>query len=66
MILPVVIDMDKCGKIKDCPGEGLCIKVCEQGALIEKDGELVLVPENCDDCDLCIQSCPNQAITKAE
>lgn len=58
--------MDKCGKIKDCPGEGLCIKVCEQGALIEKDGELVLILENCDDCDLCIQSCPNQAITKAE
>ncbi len=56
--------MEKCGKIKDCSGEGLCIKVCEQGALIEEDGELVLVPEKCDDCDICIQSCPNQAISK--
>lgn len=62
--MPVVIDMEKCGKIKDCSGEGLCIKVCEQGALIEEDGELVLVPEKCDDCDICIQSCPNQAISK--
>ena len=62
--MPVVIDMEKCGKIKDCPGEVLCIKVCEQGALIEEDGEIVLVPENCDDCDICIQSCPNQAISK--
>jgi len=62
--MPVVIDMEKCGKIKDCPGEGLCIKVFEQGALIEEDGEIVLVPENCDDCDICIQSCPNQAISK--
>ncbi|MCE5214066.1 MAG: 4Fe-4S binding protein [Methanobacterium sp.] len=62
--MPVVIDMEKCWKIKDCSGEGLCIKVCEQGALIEEDGELVLVPEKCDDCDICIQSCPNQAISK--
>jgi len=62
--MPVLIDMEKCGKIKDCPGEGLCIKVCEAGALIEEDGEIVLVPENCDDCDICIQSCTNEAITK--
>ncbi len=62
--MPVEIDMEKCGKINDCPGQGLCIKICEQGALIEEDGELVLIPEKCDDCDLCIQSCPNQAISK--
>ncbi|MGO9387551.1 MAG: 4Fe-4S binding protein [Methanobacterium sp.] len=64
--MPVIIDSEKCGKIKDCPGEGLCIKVCEAGALIEEDGEIVLVPENCDDCDICIQSCPNEAISKKE
>jgi len=23
--MPVNIDTEKCGKIKDCPGEGLCI-----------------------------------------
>ena len=33
-MMPVIIDSEKCGKIKDCPGEGLCIKVCEAGALI--------------------------------
>ena len=45
--------------------EKLCIKLCEQGAIIEEDGDVKIVPENCDDCDLCIQNCPNQAISKA-
>ena len=63
-LVPVTIDTEKCGKIDNCPGEGLCIKLCEQGALIEKDGDVVLISENCDDCDLCIQNCPNQAISK--
>ena len=49
--MPVVIDLEKCGKINDCPGEGLCIKLCEEGALVEEDGELVLYMEKCDDCD---------------
>ncbi|MCC7551367.1 MAG: 4Fe-4S binding protein [Methanobacterium sp.] len=61
----VVIDTEKCGNITDCPVEGLCTKICEQGALVEEDGQLVLHAEKCDDCDLCIQNCPNQAISKA-
>ncbi len=52
--VPVTIDTEKCGKIDNCPGEGLCIKLCEQGALIEKEGDVVLISENCDDCELCI------------
>ena len=64
ILMPVTIDTEKCGKIENCPGEGLCIKLCEQGALVEEEGDVVLVPENCDDCDLCIQNCPNQAISK--
>ncbi|MCK9151958.1 4Fe-4S binding protein [Methanobacterium alcaliphilum] len=63
--MPVIIDNEKCGKIKNCPGAGLCIKICEKGALIEENGELVLIDEKCDNCDLCITSCPNKAITKA-
>jgi len=63
-IMPVSIDTEKCGKIQNCPGEGLCIKLCEKGALVEESGDVVLVPENCDDCDICIQNCPNQAISK--
>jgi NAD-dependent dihydropyrimidine dehydrogenase PreA subunit len=63
--MPVTIDAEKCGKITNCPGEGLCIKICEKGALVEENGDVVIKPENCDDCDLCIQNCPNQAISKA-
>jgi NAD-dependent dihydropyrimidine dehydrogenase PreA subunit len=63
--MAVVIDADKCGNISNCPVEGLCIKICEQGALVEEDGDLVLHADKCDDCDLCIQNCPNQAISKA-
>lgn len=64
--MPVTIDTDKCGKIVNCPLEGICIKICEQEALVEENNDVVLVPENCDDCDLCIQNCPNQAISKSD
>ncbi len=64
MIMPVIIDTEKCGKIQNCPGEGLCIKICEQNAIEEREGDVFLIPEKCDDCDLCIQSCPNKAISK--
>jgi ferredoxin len=64
IIMPVIIDTEKCGKIENCPGEGLCIKICEKGALEEKDGDIVIIPEKCDNCDLCMQNCPNQAISK--
>ena len=47
--MAVKIDSDVCGHIENCPVQGLCIKLCEQGAII----------------DLCIQNCPNQAISKA-
>ena len=63
--MAVKIDSDVCGHIENCPVQGLCIKLCEQGAIIEEDGDVKIVPENCDDCDLCIQKCPNQAISKA-
>ncbi len=62
--MPVKIDQDKCGGISSCPGEGLCIKLCEKGALENDNNHIVLIEENCDDCDLCIQNCPNQAIIK--
>ncbi len=42
-LMPVTIDTEKCGKISNCPGEGLCIKLCEKGALIEEDGDVVIV-----------------------
>lgn len=62
----IVIDAEKCAKIEDCPGEGLCVKVCEQGAIVEDNGEPVVVPEKCTDCELCVQTCPNLAISNEE
>ena len=64
--MPVIIDTDKCGKIENCPGEGLCIKLCEEEALVEKDGDVVIISENCNDCELCVMNCPNEAISKVE
>lgn len=62
--MAIKIDEEKCGKISNCSGDGLCIKLCEQGALVEEDGDVKIIAEKCDDCDLCIQNCPNQAISK--
>ena len=52
--MAVNIDSDKCGHIENCPVQGLCVKICEQGALVEEDGDVKIIPEKCDDCDLCI------------
>jgi Fe-S-cluster-containing hydrogenase component 2 len=62
--MTIKIDVEKCGKIENCPGEGLCIKICETNALIEEDSDVKVIDEKCDDCDLCIQNCPNNAIEK--
>ena len=64
IIMAVKIDSEACGHIENCPVQGLCVKICEQGALIEENGDVTIVAEKCDDCDLCIQNCPNQAISK--
>ena len=60
--MAVKIDPDACGHIENCPVQGLCVKICEQGALVEENGDVAIIAEKCDDCDLCIQNCPNQAI----
>jgi ferredoxin len=60
----VIIDTEKCGKIENCSGEGLYIKICGHGALTEENEDVVLVPEKYDDCDSDIQNCPDQAISK--
>lgn len=64
-MMTVKVDAEKCGNISNCPGDGLCIKICEQQALIDDDGNLKVIDDKCDDCDLCIANCPNQAISKA-
>ena len=62
--MTVIIDAEKCGKIENCPAGGLCIQICEQGALVEENGDVLIIDEKCDDCDLCMHNCPNQAIAK--
>jgi len=62
--MTIEILKEKCGNISDCPGEGLCIKLCEKGAIIEENGNINIIDEKCDDCDICIQNCPNEAIAK--
>lgn len=62
--MAIQIDALKCGHVENCMGGGLCIKICEQGALIEENGDVKIISENCDDCGLCITSCLNQAISK--
>ena len=42
--MAVKIDSDLCGHIENCPVQGLCVKICEQGALIEEDGDVTIVP----------------------
>lgn len=63
-LMAIQIDSDKCGHVENCMGGGICIKICEQGALVEENGDVKIIPDNCDDCDLCISNCPNQAIMK--
>ncbi|MDR0911388.1 MAG: 4Fe-4S binding protein [Methanobrevibacter sp.] len=61
--MTVKIDIDKCGHIANCPAQGLCIQLCDQQALVEENGDVKIIDENCTDCDLCIMNCPNQAIS---
>jgi MinD superfamily P-loop ATPase len=61
--MAVKINSEKCGYINDCPGNGLCIQLCEQGTLIDENNDVKVVDKNCDNCNLCITNCPNQAIT---
>jgi Fe-S-cluster-containing hydrogenase component 2 len=62
--MTVEISDEKCGHINNCPADGLCIIICEEKALVEKDNDVEVVDENCTDCGLCIANCPNQAITQ--
>jgi len=38
----------------------------EEWGLVEKDGDVLIVSENCNDCELCIMNCPNEAISKVD
>ena len=39
--MAVKIDPEACGHIENCPVQGLCVKICEQGALVEENGDVI-------------------------
>ncbi|MEW5807364.1 MAG: 4Fe-4S binding protein [Acidobacteriota bacterium] len=47
-----------------CEGSGFCAQVCPEDVFEHKDGETRIVNENaCTYCYLCVENCPNNAIT---
>ena len=44
--MAVKIDPDVCGHIANCPVQGLCIKLCEQGAITYKIVQIKLFPKH--------------------
>lgn len=43
-----------------------CVAVCPSGAIRELDNLCVIHPDECTDCGLCAEACPNQAIYAEE
>ncbi|MGE5555207.1 MAG: 4Fe-4S dicluster domain-containing protein [Methanocella sp.] len=58
---PLIIDSSKCGP---CTRQ-ICIGVCPQGALEEADNRKpqVIAVVTCTKCGICVNLCPNKAIT---
>ena len=48
-------------KKEDCINCGLCEKVCREGAIKIKDGEVLIDQELCNNCGRCAFSCPTDA-----
>lgn len=48
---------------RKCIGCGMCKNVCEQNAIIEKDGKLVIDREKCNGCMKCAELCFAEAKT---
>jgi dissimilatory sulfite reductase (desulfoviridin) alpha/beta subunit len=46
---------------EECTMCGICIKVCREGALSERDGLIALDSEKCNHCGRCVKSCPFDA-----
>jgi 2-oxoglutarate ferredoxin oxidoreductase subunit delta len=58
---PIIIDVAKC---PPCAGQ-VCIGVCQQGALEEGKNRKpqVIAVVQCTKCGVCVNLCPNKAIT---
>ena len=47
-----------------CNGCGECVYECHTGAIQEKNGAYLIIPDNCVDCEACMDFCPEEAIVK--
>ena len=45
-----------------CVGVGDCAKICPIGAIVMKNGHLVVDREKCDGCGKCVDACPRELI----
>ena len=63
-LMVVMVYSDKCDGIDTCPGEGVCLKVCDLDAIEIVDGCPFVLDEACNNCGLCVMNCPNQAMSK--
>jgi ferredoxin len=39
-----------------------CVEVCPEGVYEEDDMPVIANPENCTDCGLCVEECPEECI----
>jgi NAD-dependent dihydropyrimidine dehydrogenase PreA subunit len=45
-----------------CTKDLACAKVCPNGCIYDAGSQVVINPEECMDCGLCVQECPVNAI----
>lgn len=59
--MPAVVDPEKCN---GCTGREReeCIYVCAYDAVSMKNGKAVVDEQMCDDCMMCVEACPVEAI----
>ena len=49
---------------EQCNRCGECVYECHTGAIQEKNGAFLIIPDNCVDCEACMDFCPEEAIVK--
>lgn len=42
--------------------EAPCMEACPSGAIVKRDDGIVLIKEECDGCQMCLEACPYQVI----
>ncbi|MEW6440278.1 MAG: 4Fe-4S binding protein [bacterium] len=59
--MPASVSREKC---TGCSGRDRkeCVHVCAYEAITAQDGKAVVDEAKCDDCRMCVEACPVQAI----